>query len=189
MQLYSIERGSSQILQGRVGAFSWISISGSEPVQVLYYVEKRNNAQARLQALVLRSGENDLDGDLQFKPRNLPVPAGAIEDDPVVMTVCREHGLISIMTQMGYLHLFEIFSGRPLGYARMVSEGRVFAACEQHLAGGILAIASGTGQVFRVALDEDRLLPYLTDTLRDQELALQVSLSLSLVLTCTSLLF
>jgi clathrin heavy chain len=172
MQLYSTEKQGSQMLQGHAGAFALISITGRDPAQVLCFAQKKSDQPAQIIIMEVGRDTNAPAGVFRVTPHNIPVCAN---DFPVAMTVSRKHDILYMVTKMGYLYLFDIFSGKPFYRAR-VTQDTVFAACEQPSTGGILGITSRKGQVLHIALNEGNIVPYITGTLRDQELALQVRL-------------
>ncbi|CAM9906461.1 unnamed protein product, partial [Choristocarpus tenellus] len=121
-------------------------------------------------------------GVFRLAPQQIPNAADAPNDFPVAMQVGPKHDIIFMITKMGYLFLFDIHSGKAL-YRAKISEQTVFyltAAClctlkMQDLTGGIIGITARTGSVLQISVNEATLVPYVVNTLRDTQLALQLS--------------
>jgi clathrin heavy chain len=180
MQLYSVEKQVSQMLQGHTGTFALVNIPGRpEPAQLLCFEQKKPDQPAQIFIMEVGRDKNAPGGVFRVAPQNIPVPADATNDFPIAMNISKKHDVLYMMTKMGYLYLFDILSGKAIYRARITTD-TIFVACEHTATGGILGITSRKGQVLHVALNEANLVPYIVGTLRDQELALQV-ISLCLV--------
>mmetsp|Transcript_21954 Transcript_21954/g.32005 ORF Transcript_21954/g.32005 Transcript_21954/m.32005 type:complete len:1722 (-) Transcript_21954:178-5343(-) len=179
MQLYSIEKQVSQMLQGHSGSFAMVNLPGRDPAQVLCFEQKKPDQPAQIFIMEIGRDKNAPGGVFRVAPQNIPVPADAGNDFPVAMNVSKVHDILYMVTKMGYLYMFDIHSGKPMYRAR-ITQDTVFAACEHAASGGILAITSRKGQVLHVSLNENNLVPYIIGTLRDQELALQLATRLNL---------
>ncbi len=79
---------------------------------------------------------------------------------------------------MGYLYLFDIFSGKPIYRARVTTD-TVFVSTEHTASNGILVVTR-KGQVLLIGVNEMNLVPYVVGQLRDQELAIALASRLNL---------
>jgi clathrin heavy chain len=180
MQLYSTEKKVSQMLQGHTGAFATIKVEGrSDPAQVLCFEQKKPDSAAQIFVMEVGRAKDAAGPAFRVTPQNIPVPADAGSDFPVSMCVSSKHDIIYMVSKMGYLYMFDVMSGKPLYRAR-ITQSTVFAAVEQRSTGGILGITTRTGQVLQVSLNESNLVPYIINTLRDQDLALSLASRLGL---------
>ena len=180
MQLYSMDKQVSQMLQGHTGAFAKIKVEGrSEKAQVLCFEQKKPDSPAQIYIMEIGRDKNAPGGVFRVAPQNIPVPADAGNDFPVAMCVSGKHDIIYMVSKMGYLYMFDVMSGKPLYRAR-ITQHTVFAACENTATGGILGITTRQGQVLQVALNESNLVPYIINTLKDQDLALSLATRLNL---------
>lgn len=180
MQLYSIEKQVSQMLQGHTGAFAVIKVDGrADPAQVLCFEQAKPDSPSQIFVMEVGRSKDAPGGVFRVAPQNIPIPADAAADFPVSMVVSSKHSIIYMISKMGYLYLFDVLSGKALYRAR-ITQSTVFAAVEQTSTGGILGICTRTGQLLQVALNEANLVPYITGTLRDQELALALATRLNL---------
>ena len=70
--------------------------------------------------------------------------------------------------------MFDIHSGKTMYRAKMTQE-TVFVTCGQESTGAVFGITVRTGKVIRVQLNGQALIPYITSTLRDNDLAIKVA--------------
>eukprot|EP01038_Epipyxis_sp_PR26KG_P012690 gene12690-17015_t len=179
LQLYSIEKSVSQMLQGHSGVFSVIKVPGrDEPAQVLCFEDKKPDQPAKLFIMEVGRDKTAPGGVFRVTPQNIPVAPDAPNDFPVTMNASKKHGMVYMISKMGYLFLFDIFSGKPVYRARITTD-TVFSATEHNASGGILGITR-KGQVLLVSLNEQTLVPYIVGQLKDQELAIQIASRLNL---------
>lgn len=178
IQLYSIEKGVSQILQGHAASFSVIPIPGRDPAQVLVFEDKKPDQPAKLFVMEVGRDKNAPGGVFRITPQNIPVPADAANDFPVTLNVSVKNNLIYMISKMGYLYLFDVYTGKAIYRAR-ITQDTVFAATEHTASGGILGITR-RGQVLYVSINEAGLVPYVVGTLRDTQLAIDLASRLNL---------
>ena len=179
MQLFSIEKSVSQMLQGHSGAFSVINIAGrEEPAQILCFEDKKPDQPAKLFIMEVGRDKSAPGGVFRVTPQNIPTAPEAANDFPVTMTASKKHNLIYMISKMGFLYLFDIFSGKPIYRARITTDV-VFVATECAATGGILCITR-KGQVLHVGLNDSALVPYIVGTLQDQQLAIEIASRLNL---------
>jgi clathrin heavy chain len=175
MQLYSIEKAVSQMLQGHSGVFSVIKVAGrAEPAQVLCFEDKKPDQPPKMFIMEVGRDKTAPGGVFRVQPKDIPVPPDAANDFPVTMNVSRKHDIVYMISKMGYIYLFDIHSGKILYMARVTTD-TTFASCEHTATGGILGITR-RGSVLHICINESNLVPYIVGTLRDQQLAIEVSI-------------
>lgn len=182
MQLFSAEKKVSQPLQGHAGAFATIKIIGREdPAQVLVFHEKKNdNPTEPPKLFVMEVGRDPAKGPaFRLPPTQIPVPADAAADFPVSLVVNQKDEIAFLMTKMGYLYMFDIQSGKAM-YRAKITHDTVFCTCSQASTGAMFGITVRKGQVFRIQLNGQALVPYIVSTLRDNDLAIKVAGRLNL---------
>ena len=183
MQLYSIEKKVSQPLQGHAGSFAVMNIMGrSDKAQVLCFHEKKAEAAPGEppKFFVMEVGRDPSKGaPFRLPPTNIPVPADAATDFPVSLAVDQKDEVAFLLTKMGYLYLFDLHTGKTLYRAR-VTQDTIFCTCTQASTGAVLGISVRKGSVMRFQLNGQTLVPYITSTLRDNELAIKLAGRLSL---------
>jgi len=179
MQLFSIEKNVSQMLQGHAGVFSVIKVPGrDEPAQVLIFEDKKPDQPAKLFVMEVGRDKTAPGGVFRVTPQLIPSAADAPNDFPVTMNASKAHDMVYMISKMGYLFLFDIFTGKPLYRARITMD-TIFASTEHSSSGGILGITR-KGQVLHVTLNEATLVPYIVTQLRDQQLAIEIASRLNL---------
>jgi clathrin heavy chain len=179
MQLYSTEKSVSQMLQGHSGVFSVIKVPGrDEPAQVLCFEEKKPDQPAKLFIMEVGRDKTAPGGVFRVTPQPIPVAPDAPNDFPVTMNASRKHDVVYMISKMGFLYLFDIFTGKAIYRARITTD-TVFVATEHSATGGVLGITR-KGQVLHVGLNEANLVPYIVGQLRDPELAIQIASRLNL---------
>merc|ERR1719253_786169 len=145
MQLYSVEKKVSQPLQGHAGAF------------------------------VMEVGRDPSKGTPhRLAPTAVPVPPEAAQDFPVSLVVDAKDDLAYLLTKMGFVYLFDVHSGKTLFRTRITQE-TVFVTCAQPATGAVFGITVRTGRVLRLCLNGPQLVPYVLNTLRDNDLAIAVA--------------
>ncbi|CAM9802231.1 unnamed protein product, partial [Laminaria digitata] len=187
MQLYSVDKRVSQILNGHTGTFAKIKIPGrTEEAQVLCFEEKKIDSPAKLYVMEVGRDKDAPGGVFRLSPQQIPNAADAPNDFPVAMQAsCMrgagtpKHDIIFMITKMGYLFMFDIHSGKAL-YRAKISEQTIFVTTTQEATGGIVGITARTGAVLQIAVNEATLVPYVVNTLRDTALAIQLAARLSL---------
>lgn len=179
MQLFSIDKQVSQMLQGHSGAFTVLNIPGrDEPAQVLAFEDKKPDQPAKIFIMEVGRDKNAPGGVFKVAPQNIPMPADAANDFPVTMNASKTSGMLYMISKMGYLYLFDIFSGKPVYRARVTTD-TVFASTEHTATGGVLCITR-KGQVLHIGLNDAMLVPYIVGQLRDSQLAIELASRLNL---------
>jgi len=182
MQLYSLEKKVSQPLQGHAGAFCMIKISGREDAaQVLVFHEKKaETPQEPPKLFVMEVGRDPAKGaGFRLPPTVIPVPPEAAADFPVSLVINKKDEVALLMTKMGFLYMFDIHTGKTL-YRAKITNDTVFCTCSQDSTGAMFGITVRRGQVFRVLLNGPALVPYIVNTLRDNDLAIKIAGRLNL---------
>lgn len=174
MQLYSIEKSVSQMLQGHSGAFTVIRVPGrAETAQILCFEDKKPDQTPKMFIMEVGRDKNAPGGVFRVQPKDIPVPADAPNDFPVLMVASKKNDIIYMISKMGYIYLFDIHSGKIIFMTRITTD-TTFAATEFTATGGIMGITR-KGSVVHVAVNEANLVPYIVSTLHDQQLAIEVT--------------
>jgi len=176
MQLYSAEKGVSQVLSGHTGTFAMIRVPGREdPAQVLCFTEKKADSPTyKLFVMEVGRDKNAPGGVFRLQPQEIPMAREAPNDFPVAMQLGSKHDVLFMITKMGYLFVFDVHSGKAL-YRAKISNETIFVACPLTATGGCLGVTARSGQVLNIGLNEATLVPYVAQTLRDAPLALALA--------------
>mmetsp|Transcript_46155 Transcript_46155/g.70589 ORF Transcript_46155/g.70589 Transcript_46155/m.70589 type:complete len:1732 (-) Transcript_46155:57-5252(-) len=182
MQLFNIERKLSQPLQGHAAAFATIKIRGrDDPAQILVFHEKKAEAPGEPPKFHIKEiGRDPSKGPPHaVAPVPIPVPADGAADFPVSLAVDPKNELAFLLTKMGYTYMFDCHSGKVM-YRQRVTQETVFVTCPQPSTGAIFGITVRRGSVLRIQLNAQAVVPYIVQTLRDTQLALQIAGRLNL---------
>ncbi|CAO3637493.1 unnamed protein product [Mucor fragilis] len=173
MQLYSKERGVSQPIEGHAAAFAEITLEdAAHPTKLFTFaVRSPSNLSAKLQIIEV----DHVDGNPPFQKKAVEVffPADMASDFPVAMQISHKYGVVFLVTKQGFIHLYDLETGICI-YMNRISTDTIFVTAEYDLTSGIIGV-NKKGQVLSVSLDEDNIIPYIINTLNNQELALKLA--------------
>ncbi|KAL9558012.1 hypothetical protein MBANPS3_001112 [Mucor bainieri] len=173
MQLYSKERGVSQPIEGHAAAFAEITLQDApHPTKLFTFaVRSPSNLSAKLQIIEV----DHVDGNPPFQKKAVEVffPAEVANDFPVAMQISHKYGIVFLVTKQGFIHLYDLETGTCI-YMNRISSDTIFVTAEYDLTSGIIGV-NKKGQVLSVSLDEDNIIPYIINTLNNQELALKLA--------------
>lgn len=180
MQLYSIDKKVSQPLQGHAAGFATLKLPGREEAQVIVFHEKKADNPEPPKLFVREIGRDPSRGaPFGIQPAQIPIPPDAASDFPVSLAVDQKDEVAFMLTKMGYVYVFDIHSGKTI-YRAKVTQDTVFTTCPQQSSGAVFCITVRKGQVFRLQLNGQTLVPYILNTLRDSDLALKLAGRLNL---------
>lgn len=106
--------------------------------------------------------------------QEISYPAEFANDFPVALEVSPAHQIIYILTKQGLLFLYDLHTGSPI-YRNRVLTDTIFATCLHTASSGILAVTARTGKVVVFGINESVLVPFVANTLRNNELAIQLA--------------
>lgn len=181
MQLYSVDKRVSQILNGHTGVFTTIDPpeGRTDPAQVLCFEEKKPDQPPKLFVMEVGRDKDAPGAAFRLTPQQIPTPAEVGQVDfPVSMQAGPGQGVLYMVSKMGFLYLFDVYTGKCL-YRAQITRGTVFVTTAL-TEGGILAITARQGQVLRVGINPNTLVPYIVSTLRDTALAISIASRLNL---------
>jgi clathrin heavy chain len=172
MQLYSVERSVSQAIEGHAASFAQFKIPGNNAESILFCIGVRTPAGGKLHIIEVGtpSGANK---PYQKKAVDMFFPADAAADFPVAMQVSSKYDIVYMITKFGYIHLYDLESGTCL-YMNRISSETIFVTAPQDATSGIIGV-NRKGQVLSVCVDETNLVSYITNTLKNPELATRIA--------------
>lgn len=173
MQLYSVDRNSSQQLSGHAGTFASIKVDGrADLVQVLAFEDVKPEGP-RLQVIEVRAAGVDA-AVPPFKPApvNFPMAADAAGDFPLIFQVSKRGDILFAFTKMGYVFLFDIVSCKAIYRTKLDT---VMVACPHESTGGVLGVTARKGQLLHIAINDAAIIPFVVATLRDTQLAISLA--------------
>jgi clathrin heavy chain len=177
MQLFSAERGVSQALNAHAGTFCTARLEGSSESSMLcVFVEHKPVAGEKPCLRVIEVGKTS-GAPFRLGPIPLPLPAGdaaVATDFAVAVDVSRKHDIVYVTTKLGYQYIFDLHTGNVI-FRTKVADSPVFTTCYHEATGGVISLTASAGQVILSALNEDAVVPYIRNTLRNQAFALKLA--------------
>jgi len=182
IHLYSVERSRYQQLQGHAGCFATIKVAGrADPAQLLIFEEKKPDQPAKLFVMEVGRDKDAPGGLFRLQPQLIQFPPEAPNDFPVSMTSAPGQDIIFMITRMGYLFLFDIHSGKTIYRTpNRVAKDTVFVTTTQDASAGVLGITARSGKVLQININEQTIIPYIVQNLRDNQLAIEIAKRLNL---------
>jgi len=175
MQLFSIEKKVSQHLTGHAAAFATLKIQGrDDPAHCLVFHGK-TAPQEPSKLFVREIGRDPSKGPpFGIQPAAIPTPPDAASDFPVSLAIDQKHETALMITKMGYAYMFDIHTGKTF-YRAKVTQETIFVTCADDITGAIYGITVRRGSVLRFQFNEQAVVPYILNTLRDSDLALKLA--------------
>ena len=100
-------------------------------------------------------------------------PPDFADDFPVSMQVSDKFGFVYVVTKLGLLFVYDLETGAAL-YRNRISMESVFLTAERTSTGGFLVLTRG-GKVLSVEVNSPALVPFITSTLQNPDLALAIA--------------
>jgi clathrin heavy chain len=172
MQLYSVEKAVSQVIEGHAGAFANHTLKGASKPSILFAFAFRSATASKL--YVLEVGASP-DGP-QFVKRAADIyypPETGAGDFPVAMQIDEKNGIVFLVTKFGYVHLFDLATATTI-YMNRISAETIFVTAPHSQTNGIVGI-NRQGQVLSVSVDEANVIPYICNTLGNPQLAIELA--------------
>ncbi|XP_074599513.1 clathrin heavy chain 1-like isoform X1 [Brevipalpus obovatus] len=172
MQLYSTERKVSQPIEGHAAAFATFKMEGNPELSTLFCFAARTAQGGKLHIIEVGTPPA---GNQPYPKKAVDVffPPEGSNDFPVAMQISKKNDIIYLITKFGYIHLYDIESGICI-YMNRISADTIFVTAPYEPTSGIIGV-NRKGQVLSVCVDEDNIIPYITSTLNNPDLALRIA--------------
>jgi len=174
MQLYSVARKQSQVLEAHAASFATISLAGHE-TSLLAFVSKPVSGTAAKLHIIEVGTERKVENAPRFAKKSIDFvfPAGFESDFPVTLVASTKHAMIYVLTKMGVLHVYELTTGTCL-CRRRVTETTVIVSCAEKATGGMLGL-NRAGQLLSIRLLESKVIPYVMARSNDPSLGAKIA--------------
>ena len=106
------------------------------------------------------------------RSEELKLPNGD-QDFVVNMLPDSKHGMLYLLTKSGHLMIYEAQSCKCI-FSRQVTQSPFFVSGSHSENGGVVA-ADTSGRVVQFAIDEESLVPFITNVLGDMELGVRLA--------------
>ncbi len=172
MQLYSVDKKISQPLTGHAATFAYLQLHSYKAT--LFAFAGRDPAPAEGadgppggQFRVIEIGGA---GEFPRVSTDIYYPPEYPGDFPVALHASNKFpSIVYMVTRAGFVHLFDLESAKCI-YTNRISETTVFASVPHRASGGVMGL-NRAGQLLLVAVDTDKVVPYVRDKLGDDQLA------------------
>lgn len=173
MQLYSTAKKISQAIEGHAACFGTLNLEGF-PTTLFVFASKTATGTSRLHIIEVNVDKKP-PGAPKFgkKMEDIYYPPEMTGDFPIGLHASSKYALIFLITKMGYVHLYDLESGRAI-YMNRVSDTTMFATTPYSSTGGLLGVNRG-GRVLAVNVVPDAVVPYVMGKLQDVELATRLA--------------
>jgi clathrin heavy chain len=170
IQLYAVDRGVSQILDGYAAGFCDRYRIDSQDVTGTHLFAFASKTKFHV---VEVAQDRKPDGAPRFEKRitNIVYAPGMDNDFPVALQVSSKLSVAYLLTKYGYIHAFDLESGKLI-YANRISESPVFVSTSHRETGGLIGI-NRRGQVLVFAIDPPLVVEYILRETNDLDLAIK----------------
>ena len=176
MQLYSVDQKRSQALEAHAAAFGSIKIgANTEPSTLISFAQKSMvNGQLVSKLHVIELGVPTA-GKTPFtkKQAELFFPPEFADDFPVSMQISKKYGLVYVITKLGLLFVYDLETATAV-YRSRISPDPIFLTSEAESVGGFYAI-NRRGQVLLATVNEQSMVPFVSQSLNNLDLALAIA--------------
>jgi len=167
LQLYAVDLKKSQpVLDAPAACFIQLTLDGKAAPSNLLCMTMRAQGQCRIMI-------KELDNDKSFaKAEELKLPNGD-QDFVVNMLPDPKHGMLFLLTKSGHLMIYEVQSCKCI-FSRQVTQTTFFVSGSNADTGGVVA-ADTSGRVVSFSMDEENLVPFVTNVLADVEMGIKLA--------------
>lgn len=161
MQLYSIERGQQQMIEGVCGTFADVPIGDTPGYKNSLFCFCEKKAAEQVTRLHVMEIGNPANGEQKFKKTvDIQFPPDVQGDMPLMIHCVEKYGTLFIVTKLGYLYMYEM-SQAALLYRSRVTDQTLVVSCKNSQTDGMIAI-NAAGQILSINVEENNLIPFIT---------------------------
>lgn len=165
MQLYSVEKGQQQMLEGHAGCFGNVLVNDSEPAAGLFAFSERKQGSTETKLHIMDVTKPRGEGiPPPFKMQGaIQMPPEAPTDFAVALHLSEKHGVVFMITKAGFLFMFDVATATMLVRTR-VSQDTIFISTSSCLSGGCVFV-NRKGAVMTVKVNEPAIVGYVMNNL------------------------
>eukprot|EP00118_Oscarella_pearsei_P011870 m.83081 g.83081 ORF g.83081 m.83081 type:complete len:1379 (+) comp36330_c0_seq5:480-4616(+) len=170
MQLFSVEKKASQQLNGSAAAFTqFTGKMKKNPVEsTLLAFAVGSSRRGKLRVVELGKARSH---HKRFKkPEDIVFSPG---DFPFALHISDRYDVIFLVTKHGYVHLYHLETGDCI-YRGYISSQTILATAMHNPSSGVIGV-NKRGQVFTISVDDENVLPFITNVLHNSVLALRMA--------------
>jgi len=166
-QFYSVENKQSQkIIPSTAACFVNCKVPGKQTSSPMFCFTT-TAPSAKLNILEVGVPPNEA----YKKQCDFPLANG---DFPIQIIPDDKFGMVSLLTKLGQLLLFDVLSGTNI-FQIKASDNFISASTESAESAGGMMIVDAAGRVAKIDIDEKGLIPHVANVLQNSQLAIQLS--------------
>lgn len=168
-QLYSAEKSVSQPLDACAASFGTRTAPGQpKPVTIFCFASRqtRENGTMFITEVGGSTGAQKVQVPVFF-PDNTP------NDFPLSVEISARYSVVYLITKEGYFHLYDSETGKRI-ILNQISADTLFISAPSTSNGGIITI-NKKGQVMSLTVNENTIIPYISNTMKDLTLAISLA--------------
>uniref|UniRef100_A0A672LG98 Clathrin heavy chain n=1 Tax=Sinocyclocheilus grahami TaxID=75366 RepID=A0A672LG98_SINGR len=167
-----VDRKVSQPIEGHAAGFAQFKMEGNAEESTLFCFAVRGQAGGKLHIIEVGTPPS---GNQPFPKKAVDVffPPEAQNDFPVAMQISAKHDVVFLITKYGYIHLYDLEMGTCI-YMNRISGETIFVTASHEATSGIIGV-NRKGQVLSVCVEEENIIPYITNVLQNPDLALRMA--------------
>uniref|UniRef100_A0A672LGN0 Clathrin heavy chain n=1 Tax=Sinocyclocheilus grahami TaxID=75366 RepID=A0A672LGN0_SINGR len=170
--ILNLDRKVSQPIEGHAAGFAQFKMEGNAEESTLFCFAVRGQAGGKLHIIEVGTPPS---GNQPFPKKAVDVffPPEAQNDFPVAMQISAKHDVVFLITKYGYIHLYDLEMGTCI-YMNRISGETIFVTASHEATSGIIGV-NRKGQVLSVCVEEENIIPYITNVLQNPDLALRMA--------------
>ena len=168
LQLFSVSKNMSQVLEGHAATFATLQMHAYKAT-LFVFASRIEKPEGKIESL-LRVIEVGGEGAFGKLSNEIFYPPEFSSDFPIALHISTKFPtVVYLITKMGYLHLYDLETTKCI-YMNRVSDTTLFASVPHTASGGLLGV-NRKGQVLLMSVNSDNVVPYVRGKLKDAELA------------------
>eukprot|EP00163_Fabomonas_tropica_P025672 TRINITY_DN4486_c0_g1_i1.p1 TRINITY_DN4486_c0_g1~~TRINITY_DN4486_c0_g1_i1.p1 ORF type:complete len:1704 (-),score=653.64 TRINITY_DN4486_c0_g1_i1:69-5180(-) len=174
MQLYSVKKRVSQPIEGYAAVFADTVIPGSTTKTSVLAFAGQAAGQTKLHIVEVAPSDKPADAPaFQKRAVDITFAQDAPNDFPVAMQYSDKYGIVFLVTKYGYVHLYDLETGTCISMYRISAE-TIFVTTPHEATAGVIGV-NRKGQVLSVSVDEKNIIPFITSSLGNYDLAIRLA--------------
>eukprot|EP00761_Pharyngomonas_kirbyi_P011776 gb/GECH01011802.1/.p1 GENE.gb/GECH01011802.1/~~gb/GECH01011802.1/.p1 ORF type:complete len:1690 (+),score=396.56 gb/GECH01011802.1/:1-5070(+) len=172
LQLYSVERDVSQKINGHAGGFVDFTLPNTTTPTTLVVIASNTGSEGKL--YINEVPKQKSAGEASFSAKSATIKFSSPQDFPVALQASSKYGVTFIITRAGFLFVYDIETATCL-FTKQITNDPMFASAKYGDDDGLVGVTNKSGQVLAVTVDENNMVPFINETLRNPSLAVRLA--------------
>ncbi|XP_024318739.1 clathrin heavy chain 1-like isoform X3 [Brachypodium distachyon] len=159
-QLFSVDQQCSQALRAHAACFATFKVPGNENLSTfICYVSKATNAGHTFELHVVELGARTEEPGFSKKQVGIFFTPRLLIDASLAMEFSQKYGLISVITKLGVLFIYDLETATQV-YRDRITSDPILLTAESSTTGGFYAINT-RGQVLHATINDATIVPFV----------------------------